>query len=83
MKINYTFLHKGVKHALSITKVFCDIFVGIPQPQNGTSSMYLLHRNIFLQMKLYFTTKKSSLLSYTPHPYLEALAMESAVSYIP
>ena len=35
-------------------KVFHGIFVGIPQHQKGTSSMYLVHRKYFLHMMLYW-----------------------------
>ena len=62
-------------------KGFCGIFVGIPQHQKG----YLLYvpstRKVISLYDVFFYNFFSSMLSYTPQPYSEAMVMRLAVTY--
>ena len=56
-KVNFTYLHKGVKHASSITIFSVVSLLEFHNIIKGTSSMYLVHGKYFLHMTLYLTKK--------------------------
>ena len=64
-------------------KVFCGIFVGIPQHQKGCLFYVPSTRKVILSYNVMFDESFSSALSYTSRPYAEAMAMRPAVTYTP
>ena len=64
-------------------KCFRVIFIGIPQYQKGYLIYVHITQKIVSSHDLVFDETFSSVLSYTSHPYSEALAMQSVVLYIP
>ena len=64
-------------------KVFCGIFVGIPQNQKIYLVLVPSTRKIISSYDFVFDDIFSSMLAYTSQPYAESMAMSPAVSYIP
>ena len=61
-------------------KVFCGIFVGIPQHQKGYLVYVPSTRKVISLYGVMFDKSFSSALSYTSRPYAEAMAMRPAVT---
>ena len=59
------------------------IFIGIPQHQKWYLVYLTSTSKIVSSHEVVFEESFSSALAYTPRPYLEALATQPTVSYIP
>ena len=64
-------------------KVFCDIFVGVPEHQKVYLVYVLSTRKIISSYDVLFDESFSSALAYTSRPYSEAMLMRPAVNYKP
>ena len=62
-------------------KGFCGIFVGIPQHQKGYLVYVPSTRKVISSYDVVFDESFSSVLSNTPRPYAEAMAMRPTVTY--
>ena len=74
---------KSVKHVSPSAKVFCGIFVEISQHQKWYIFYVPRKRKIVSLYNVVFDESLSSALVYTSQLYVEAMAMQLAVSYIP
>ena len=64
-------------------RVFCVIFVGIPQNQKGCLIYIPSTQKTVSSHDVVFDKTFSSALAYTSRPYSEALTVQPEVSYIP
>ena len=64
-------------------KGFCGIFIGIQKYQKGYLVYISSTRKIISSYDVIFDDSFSSILSYTSHPYAEAMSMCPDVSYTP
>ena len=64
-------------------KIFCGIFVGIPEQQKGYLVYVPSTRKVISSYDVVFDESFSSAFAYTSRPYSEAMAMYPAVTYIP
>ena len=75
--------YKGVKYVSPSTKLFCGIFVGIPQNQKGYPVYVPSTSKIISSYDVVFDEIFYSALAYTSQPYSEEMAMRPDVMYTP